>query len=96
MTSIASTIISEKSIQRLRPCNNEFVEVISQKCSVDQVQFCLTHAANHFALAAFWSMTFGQVISPLDDGYGFGLPALCILLRSYVGFISLLIVFLEL
>ncbi|MCB9308948.1 MAG: phosphatase PAP2 family protein [Lewinellaceae bacterium] len=52
----------KKSIQRLRPCNNEFVEVISRVQCGSGFSFASTHAANHFALAAFWSMTFGQVM----------------------------------
>ncbi len=58
---IASQLI-KKNVQRIRPCNDATLEekvhlVIS--CG-SGYSFPSTHAANHFAVAAFLSMTLGQ------------------------------------
>ena len=64
LTTSTSDLISsrllKKTIQRLRPCNTEYVQVIERVSCGAGYSFTSSHAANHFAVASFLVMTLGQ------------------------------------
>ncbi|MEZ4910845.1 MAG: phosphatase PAP2 family protein [Saprospiraceae bacterium] len=60
MTSdMTSSHLIKKNVQRLRPCNDAYMEVIERVRCGSGYSFTSSHATNHFALATFWVMTLG-------------------------------------
>lgn len=57
---IASSRIIKKTVQRVRPCNNDDVKVIKRVRCGSGYSFTSSHAANHFSLAVFAISTLGQ------------------------------------
>jgi len=46
----------KKNVQRIRPCNNDQMEVVERIHCGSGYSFTSSHAANHFAIAAFLSL----------------------------------------
>jgi membrane-associated phospholipid phosphatase len=66
LTVLSSDLVSSRlikpSVQRLRPCRTEQLDVITRvKCGM-AYSFTSSHATNHFALALFWFVTLGYLI----------------------------------
>ena len=60
MTSdLTSSHLIKKNVQRLRPCNDAYMEVIERVRCGSGYSFTSSHATNHFALATFWALTLG-------------------------------------
>lgn len=57
---LISSRVIKNSIQRLRPCNTEYINVIERVQCGSGYSFTSSHAANHFAIATFLVMTLGQ------------------------------------
>jgi membrane-associated phospholipid phosphatase len=57
---LISSRVVKNSIKRLRPCNTENVIVTERVHCGSGYSFTSSHAANHFAVATFLVMTFGQ------------------------------------
>ncbi len=56
-TDFVSSNLIKKSVERLRPCNTEHLQVINRvKCSTGY-SFTSSHATNHFGMATFWVLT---------------------------------------
>ncbi|NNF34515.1 MAG: phosphatase PAP2 family protein [Saprospiraceae bacterium] len=53
--SVSSHII-KKNVQRIRPCNNDQMEVVERIHCGSGYSFTSSHAANHFAIATFLSL----------------------------------------
>ena len=66
LTVSSSDLISSRvvkySVRRLRPCNTENVQVIERVPCGSGFSFTSSHAANHFGLACFLSMTLGGLV----------------------------------
>lgn len=57
---LISSRIIKKSVQRLRPCNTEYIIVNERVPCGSGYSFTSSHAANHFAVATFLVLTLGQ------------------------------------
>lgn len=57
-----SSRLIKKSVERLRPCNDESVEVIKRVRCGSGYSFTSSHATNHFAIASFMVSTLGLYI----------------------------------
>ncbi|MBK8514966.1 MAG: phosphatase PAP2 family protein [Saprospiraceae bacterium] len=57
---LISSHLVKKSIRRLRPCNTEYVHTIKRVPCGSGFSFTSSHATNHFAIASFLVLTFGQ------------------------------------
>lgn len=51
-----SSHLIKKNIQRIRPCNNNHIEVVERVRCGSGFSFTSSHAANHFAIATFLSL----------------------------------------
>jgi undecaprenyl-diphosphatase len=51
---LVSSRIIKPTVQRLRPCNTEQIDVIKRVKCGQGYSFTSSHATNHFALALFW------------------------------------------
>ncbi len=56
---IVSSRLIKKNVERLRPCNDENVEVIKRVRCGSGYSFTSSHATNHFAIASFLFSTLG-------------------------------------
>lgn len=61
-TDIVSSRLIKYSVKRLRPCNTEYLHVIERVPCGSGYSFTSSHAANHFGLACFLSITLGSLI----------------------------------
>jgi membrane-associated phospholipid phosphatase len=60
-TDMVSSKLIKQSVERLRPCNTEYLEVISRVNCGRGYSFTSSHATNHFGLATFWIITLGFI-----------------------------------
>jgi membrane-associated phospholipid phosphatase len=64
-TDIVSSRVIKPAVQRLRPCNQDEMQVIERVRCGNGYSFTSSHAANHFGISTFVVLTFGQYFSKL-------------------------------
>lgn len=55
-----SAKLIKKNVQRVRPCNTEYVHVVERVKCGSGFSFTSNHASNHFAMATFLILTLGR------------------------------------
>ncbi len=60
-----SAKLIKKNVQRVRPCNTEYMHVIERVKCGSGYSFTSNHASNHFAMATFLVLTLGRYIKKI-------------------------------
>ena len=53
-----SSHVIKKTVKRVRPCNNDYIEVVERIHCGSGYSFTSSHASNHFTIAVFLSLAF--------------------------------------